>query len=303
MTHTVALTGATGFIGQHIVQALLRQGFTVRALTRRTGVDQPGLQWVHGALDNPASLAELVRGAEAVIHCAGQVRGRDRATFQHCNVDGTRRLVTAAKAAGHCERVLLISSLAARHPQLSWYAESKFQAERQAVEVAGTLPVSIFRPTAVYGPGDRELQPVFTWLLRGWLPRVGAADARLSFLHVQDLAQACLRWLAAAPAGTACYELNDGAPQAYSWPGLQAMGARVRGAPVRQVSIAPLWLRRLSRLNLAWQRLAGGEPMLTPAKVNELLHPDWSSSNRAIAAALGWRPGIALECALRERSF
>jgi hypothetical protein len=62
-----------------------------------------------------------------------------------------------------------------------------------------------------------------------------------------------------------------------------------------------LW--RLSRLNLALHRLVGREPMLTPSKVNELVHPDWSSSNRDISQDLGWYPAIELERALRERSF
>lgn len=303
MTQVVALTGASGFIGQHILSALLEQGIQVRALTRRPGVARVGVEWVSGALENPQSLATLVRGASAVIHCAGQVRGGSRAAFEQCNVEGTVRVVTAAQASGSCQRVLLMSSLAARHPALSWYAASKYQAEGRAIEAAGSLPVSIFRPTAVYGPGDRELQPVFAWLLRGWLPRLGRAEAQLSFLHVQDLARACTHWLAAAHVSTACYELNDGTRHGYGWHRLQAIGAAIRGAPVRQVHVPPALLRRVAALNLAWHRLAGGDPMLTPSKVNELVHPDWSSSNRAIAADLGWYPGIELERALRERLF
>lgn len=303
MTQIVALTGASGFIGQHITNALLERGIGVRALTRGRCDARQGVEWVRGSLDSEQSLATLVRGASAVIHCAGQVRGGSPAVFQRVNVDGTLRMVAAAKAAGSCERFLLISSLAARHPDLSWYARSKFEAERLAIDAAGTLPVSVFRPTAVYGPGDRELHPVFAWLLRGWLPRLGQADARLSFLHVQDLARACTDWLAAARVRTTVYELSDGAMGGYDWDKLTAIGAAVRGAPVRQVNVPASLLRHLATLNLIWHRLVGGEPMLTPSKVNELLHPDWSSSDRAISADLGWRPGIELERALRGRLF
>lgn len=302
MSLTVAITGATGFIGRRILQALLARGIAVRALTRRSVASLDAVTWVRGSLEDEASLARLVSGASAVIHCAGQVRGRSRVVFQRCNVEGTRRLVQAAKAAG-CERFLLFSSLAARYPHLSWYAESKFDAEVAALQAAADMPISIFRPTAVYGPGDSELQPVLSALLRGWLPRLGHADALLSFLHVEDLVQATLRWLDVEAIHAVRYEINDGAKDGYGWKQLAAMGALIRGGPVRLIGVPTALLLQLSRLNLAWHRLAGGEPMLTPSKVNELIHPDWSSSNRLISKDLGWYPAIELEHALRERLF
>ncbi|WP_409282250.1 NAD-dependent epimerase/dehydratase family protein [Pseudomonas putida] len=302
MSHVVAVTGASGFIGRHIVTALVADGFAVRALTRRLQPPLPGVRWVPGTLEDTLSLTRLVRGATAVIHCAGSVRGHSRAVFQASNVSGTLRLVRAAKAAG-CKRFLLFSSLAARHPELSWYAESKWQAERSAIAAAGDMALSVFRPTAVYGPGDKELRPLFKALLGGWLPRLGHADAQLSFLHVQDLARATLCWLDAPLVTGRCYELSDGASPAYGWPHLAAIGAAARGAPVRVIGIAPPLLQWFSRLNLAWHRVVGREPMLTPCKVNELRHSDWSSSNDAASQDLRWSPSIKLEQALRERLF
>ena len=93
-----------------------------------------------------------------------------------------------------CARLLLMSSLAARHPELSWYAASKRQAE-QRVASSARPAVTVFRPTAVYGPGDRELHPLFEMLMRGWLPTAGPQEARLSFLHVDDLVAAVMAWL------------------------------------------------------------------------------------------------------------
>lgn len=302
MTRTVAITGATGFIGRRILTALLQHGFTVHALTRQLATRQDGVTWVRGSLQDQSSLARLVEGAGAVIHCAGQVRGGSRAVFQRDNVDGTVNLVRAAKAAG-CGRFLLFSSLAARHPQLSWYAQSKHDAELAAFQIAAGMPISIFRPTAVYGPGDSEMQPLLSGLLSGWLPRFGHAQAQLSFLHVDDLTRATLCWLAADVVDGACYEISDGTREGYSWQQLAALGAQVREGPVRLVNVPAWLLKRLSQLNVALHRLRGGEPMLTPSKVNELLHPDWSSSNRVISQHLGWHPAIDLECALRERWF
>lgn len=191
MNQTVAVTGATGFIGKYIIDNLLARGFHVRALTRtaRAHVND-NLIWVRGSLEDTHSLSELVAGASAVVHCAGQVRGHKEEIFTRCNVDGSLRLMQAAKESGFCQRFLFISSLAARHPELSWYANSKHVAEQRLTAMADEITLGIFRPTAVYGPGDKELKPLFDWMLRGLLPRLGAPDTQLSFLHVTDFAQA-----------------------------------------------------------------------------------------------------------------
>ena len=117
---TIALTGGSGFIGGQIARMLVASGARVRALSRtRSGLDN-GILWVKGSLEDKESLAELVAGARVVIHCAGAVRGRNARSFRLTNVDGSRRVAEAARASGTCERILHMSSLAARHPELSW---------------------------------------------------------------------------------------------------------------------------------------------------------------------------------------
>ena len=157
MNQTVAVTGATGFIGKYIIDNLLARGFHVRALTRtaRAHVND-NLTWVRGSLEDTHSLSELVAGASAGVHCAGQVRGHKEEIFTRCNVDGSLRLMQAAKESGFCQRFLFISSLAARHPELSWYANSKHVAEQRLTAMADEITLGVFRPTAVYGPGDKS---------------------------------------------------------------------------------------------------------------------------------------------------
>jgi Nucleoside-diphosphate-sugar epimerases len=95
MIQTVALTGATGFIGSHIVEKLLAAGFHVRALTRSPiqGRQQQGVTWVRGSLEHESTLDELVNGAQVVVHCAGQVRGKSLSVFTEANVEGSLRLL------------------------------------------------------------------------------------------------------------------------------------------------------------------------------------------------------------------
>lgn len=304
MNQTVAVTGATGFIGKYIIDNLLARGFHVRALTRtaRAHVND-NLTWVRGSLEDTHSLSELVAGASAVVHCAGQVRGHKEEIFTRCNVDGSLRLMQAAKESGFCQRFLFISSLAARHPELSWYANSKHVAEQRLTAMADEITLGVFRPTAVYGPGDKELKPLFDWMLRGLLPRLGTPETQLSFLHVTDFAQAVGQWLSAETVQTQTYELCDGVAGGYDWQRVQQLVADVRCGSVRMVGIPLPLLTCLADISTALSRLAGKEPMLTRSKIRELTHADWSASNNRISEDINWFPGISLEHALRNGLF
>jgi nucleoside-diphosphate-sugar epimerase len=314
---SVALTGATGFIGRRLLSRLVSDGVHVRALTRRVPAepDNPRVHWIRGSLDDTPALEQLVDGAEAVIHCAGAVRGANEATFRRINVDGSRRLFEAAQRQG-CARLLLMSSLAARHPELSWYATSKRQAElslyaapdsQATTRVASSArpAITVFRPTAVYGPGDRELQPLFEMLMRGWLPVTGPRAGRLTFLHVDDLVAAVIAWLrhsqADTPADSGPFELHDGYPGGYTWPYIAEIGAAVRGAPVRPLPIPAGLLHGMALANLMLARALHRSPMLTPGKFRELRHHDWTCHNDAFTSATGWVPQITLEQALGDR--
>ncbi len=305
MTKTVALTGATGFIGSHIIENLVENGFQVRALTRSPDkvTHSANVTWIIGTLDNKASLATLVEGADCVVHCAGQVRGKDLATFYRANVEGSLQLLTACEQSQTCKRYLFISSLAARHPNLSWYADSKATAEKELMQQTKTVSLGIFRPTAVYGPRDSELKPVFTWLLRGILPQIGPSSAQLSFLHVYDFSAAIVQWIHANKSNLGPYELCDGLVGGYSWQSLQRIGRLQRHGPVRLIKIPLPLLRGIAALSTLISKLSGNEPMLTQSKIGELTHVDWSVSNRALTDDIGWIPNIQLDRALRDGLF
>lgn len=129
MNQTVAVTGATGFIGKYIIDNLLARGFHVRALTRtaRAHVND-NLTWVRGSLEDTHSLSELVAGASAVVHCAGQVRGHKEEIFTRCNVDGSLRLMQAQKRAAFANVFCL--SLRWRAPSRTLLVR-KFQTRRR----------------------------------------------------------------------------------------------------------------------------------------------------------------------------
>lgn len=303
MTAPVAITGASGFVGQVLVGQLLACGRRVRALVhqRPLPLDHPALETVTGGVGDEAALKRLMDGAGAVVHLAGRVRGRGAADFDPVNADGVARVARLARSAAGPRRLVLMSSLAAREPGLSPYAASKRAGEARLAEIAdgSGLRCAVLRPPAIYGPGDRELLPLFTLISRGITPLPGTAGGRVSLLHVSDLADAVIKLLDSTAGGT--YELHDGHEDGYSWEEIativESVTARDRGW---RLKIPEGLLRGTASANLLAARIFGYLPMMTPGKVNELRHPDWICDNTRFSRAVGWQPRIGLHDGLRS---
>lgn len=281
----LALTGATGFVGAHLLDAALGEGHAVHALTRRPQPPRHRVTWIAGALGDPAALAALVAGADAVIHVAGVINAPDAAGFEAGNVTGTAAMLAAAEAAG-VKRFVHVSSLAAREPALSLYGASKARSEE--LVLASPLSSAIVRPPAVYGPGDRETLELFKMAAGGLvlLPPAG----KLSLIHVDDLARLLLAL--AATHDSLLAEPDDGRPGGWSHAQFgQALGRAVERR-VRTLS-SPARLIRLAARADAFVR--GPEAKLTPDRAAYFCHPDWTvAAARAVPASL-WQPRIDTE--------
>lgn len=306
MLRTMALTGSTGFIGTALLRRLTQAGWRVRALCRKIPSgslprDAGGaVDWVIGRLEDSESLYRLVRGAELVVNCAGAIRGACADDFRRVNVEGVARLVYAARAIHPLPRFLLISSLAAREPQLSYYAASKRAGEDALRSAAGDMPWTALRPPAVYGPGDRETLPLVRCMQRGFSPVFGQRGSRFSLIFVEDLAAAVGRLAESAPWASACFEIHDGRAGGYAWEELIQVVSRIIRRPVRLIRIPRAFLQAAARGNLLLARVMGYAPMLTPGKVRELTHPDWVCTDAALRHASGWSPRFLLEAGMQQ---
>jgi 2-alkyl-3-oxoalkanoate reductase len=304
MPGIIALTGATGFIGGVLAHRLHAANWQIRALARPASKREPlsdiDVQWIEGDLDDSESLRHLVRNVYAVVHCAGVVRGASFDDFFHVNSHGVSKLVEAACKEHPKPRFLLISSLAAREPHLSHYAASKKRGEEALAEGAGGMPWAALRPPPVYGPGDKEMLPLFRWMYWGIAPVIGSADARFSMLYVEDLVDAIVSWLTCGSTLQRPFELHDGQQKGYCWEDLIHIISRLRGRQVYRVRIPILPLKWLARLNVLAAGLAGYAPMLTPGKISELKHSDWTCDNTLFSRETGWTPKILLEEGLQR---
>lgn len=282
----VAITGGTGFVGQALIDLAARQGVALRSLARKVPQDARGVEWVQGDLGDKDALARLAKGAEAVIHIAGQVRARDTSEFEAANFTGTLNVIEASLAA-RVPRFVFVSSLAAREPELSAYGASKAKAEK--LVMASPLDWSIVRPPAVYGPRDGEMLDLFRMANRGIVPM--PREGHASMIHVGDLARFLLAVLPSGEDTTGrIFEPDDGKPGGWEHRELaRAIGWAVGKRPI---------VLRLSRgmLDAAAKidgMVRGDRAKLTPDRVGYMCHPDWVSSAEARPPETLWQPGIA----------
>ncbi len=298
----IAITGASGFIGRHLVRALEGRA-RLRLLVRRPDATLAGneVEILEGALESEAALADLVAGVETVIHAAGAIRAPDRARFEAINATATARLARAAAEAG-VHRFVLVSSLAARAPEVSAYAWSKARAEAELRRFAETMQIAVIRPPAVYGPGDRATLEIFRGLARGRLVVPAAREGRFSLIFVEDLA-ALLAHLCEAPWPRGLIlEPDDGHPGGYRWQDLADRAAAATGRPVRLVLLPRAAGQLVASTSELFARITGKAPLLPVDKLGEFYHSDWLCRPEGLEKVAGWRPHVTFAEGL-DRTF
>lgn len=277
---------------------LLQRGYRVRALIRNPDkareLSDLGVTLIQGDLDDTAALQSLVADTTAVIHAAGAVRGSCQQDFDRINVAGTDRLLAAIETLSQPPRLLLLSSLTAREAELSWYASSKHRSEELLQSHSG-IDWLVLRPPAVYGPGDKEMLPVFQAMSRGIAPVPGKTTARISLIHVNDLVTALIACLETDATRHQTLTLCDGRENGYNWHDMADMASIVWERKVRLWQVPPRLLDCVAWINVQSARLTGRAPMLTPPKLRELRHSDWVVDNETIAEVTSWQPEIGLQ--------
>jgi len=288
----IAVTGATGFVGRHLTALLARRSggggggrHRVRALARHparaAALLGPGVELVPGDLSDPASLATLAQGADAVIHLVGIIVEAGRATFREVHVEGTRRILAAARAGG-VWRFVHMSAVGARdEPGATPYHRTKWQAE-ELVRAAG-LAYAIFRPSIISGPGNAPIRTLAR--LHRWSPVVPVfGDGRFPTqpVWIDDVALAFARAVEdSALEGT--FELGGPAVLTYEQ-FLLAIG-RAAGHP-RPLVHVPLVLVRAAAA--AFDLLGPAAP-LTSDQLQMLVEGSATPRN-AIESVFGIRP-------------
>ncbi len=289
MKPTVLVTGGNGFIGRALTETLLREGYQVRILTRRTPTTQPAnpsVTLVQADYTQVTSLARALEGCEGVFNLAGTIFGFTYRDFELGNITAVTNLVQAIKQTPAIKTLVHVSSLAASgyaedeaHPRTedmppqpaSDYGRTKLGGEQAIATLPSTVKWTIIRPPIVYGKNDSGVSKIAAWVKRGLMVNT-SGDGLFSFVYVQDLVQALYQAYVRPDTNTQTYFVAE--EQVYSWDYFITQMARAMHVRKPFMPKAPLWLMR----GAAWiyercAKLTGTQPALNYDKVAEAVIP------------------------------
>ncbi len=314
----VLVTGANGFVGSHLVEALLQAGYRVRCMVRRTSdlsyIRALPVEWAYADVGQGDGLLEACQGIQAVCHCAALTRAPNAETFFRVNTRGSDDVARAAlEASPDLRRFVFLSSQAAagpspaagdhvdesRPPQpITWYGESKLAAE-QALRALPGLPLTILRAAPVFGPRDRDFWTYFDLVHRHLNLQLGSEDRALSLIYVRDLVSLILRALEADEA-EAEGQTYFGCAWSLTHADFSRAIAAALGSRTLQVRLPLAVLAPMAAWSRVQIRLTGRPPLLNDQRVRDLRAPYWLCSGEKAARELGFSPQWDLATAMQE---
>ena len=317
MGEKVLVTGSTGFIGSRMVEALVRQGVSVRVLLRPESLSSVrssasgAVEEFRGGYDDAEALGRAVTGVGKIIHLAGVTRAVDEEGYIAGNVRPVENLLRAVTRCNpQLERFLLVSSLAAAGPAsspspgvresdppepVSMYGRSKLLGEAAAKRLAGGVPLTIVRPPAVYGPGDRDILEVFRMMQKSFLVSAGdSRKQRFSMVHVDDLVEGMLLALRSVEAAGQTYFITS--PRPFGWDEVIEAARPVLGfRRILRIDLPSPIVFGLGTILDAVAGLTGSPALISRDKACELTQAYWTCSPEKAADELGFTAPTPLD--------
>ena len=313
----ILITGATGFIGGHLVESLHARGHRLRCLVRSTSnlswIKHLPIEYVYGDLFDHAVLRTAVTGVECVYHLAGTTKAKSKAEYFRGNHLATENLLTAVLEANPTlKRFIHVSTQAAVGPStgnvavdettpfhpITSYGVSKMEAEKECLRVRDRLPITIVRPPAVYGPRDKDVFQFFNTMNKGLQPMIGFSTKRVSLIHVRDLVEGII--LAGEhPEGVGqTYFISS--ERYYDWKEIGDLTAGVLGRKVMRLRIPEACVYAIAGVAEVFSLVTGKAVLLNIEKARDIVQDAWTCSIAKAQRELGFRESLTLEQGVRE---
>lgn len=310
-THSL-VTGASGFVGSHLVDKLLSLNHKVRIISRKESklkwFDSSKVEVISCDYDNVESLTEAVKDVDYIFHVAGVIKSKTKEGYYKGNVDATRNLLLAVeKVNPDLKRFLFVSSQAAAGPSpkglakteemecnpVTTYGRSKLMAELEVKKFAGKIPITIVRPSAVYGPRDPEILMFFQTLKKGIQPMVGFKEKYVSLVHVFDLIDGIL--LAAFSDNSINQTYFISSEKGYGWEEIGNISSRILGKKLIKIKIPHFAVYSLAAISQFLSYFSKDATILNLEKAREMVQESWVCSIEKAKKELGYTQKISIE--------
>jgi len=313
----VFMTGATGFVGSFLAEALLQAKHDVRCLVRK----ESNLRWIadlnvdcfYGSLFDLDSLVRGMEGCDIVYHAAGVTKARTEHEYFRGNYEGTKTVIDAAmKHKKNISRFIYVSSQTAVGPSptiipidelhpanpLTHYGKSKRAAEEYVGSLLDKIPITIVRPPAVYGPRDTDILEFFRTVKMGIIPQLGGLNKYLSLIHVKDLARGIKIAGEHEKAIGNTYFITS--PEPYSWEEISRITLTIMQKRGFKLPIPVALIKTFAVLSEGLASLTKKPALVNKQKVIDMEQDFWTCSPDKAKKELGFEAEIGLENGIRE---
>lgn len=313
----VLVTGANGFIGSHLTEALLKKGYKVKCLVRKTS----DLRWLSdldvelffGSLFDKSFLEEVVSEVDFIFHVAALTKAKSKNEFHMVNYEGTKNLIeTCYEKNPHIKRFLYISTQSVVGPSkdfssvdekspfnpISEYGKSKLLAEVEVLKYKGKLPITIIRPPAVYGPRDKDIYLFFKFINKGLKPLFGKKESYISLIYVKDLVEGIILSAESEKGIGQIYFLADDRP--YSLRETEKVIQDALKVKAIYLRIPVFIFMIVAFFSELLGKLKGKTSALNSEKAKELCQKYWLCSSSKAKDELGFFPKYTFEKGVKE---
>ncbi len=316
-SRTAFVTGGTGFIGSHLVERLLSRGYKVRCLIRNDKkkgyLEELPVEFFTGDLFSTAALEKGITGVDYVYHVAGVVGSRNKEGFYTQNRDGTKNIVeSTARINPNLSKFVFVSSGAAVGPAaaqsmvdestpyhpITTYGKSKMAAELEVMKFNDSLPITIVRPTAVYGPRDPATFDYFNTMNKGLEPLVGFKDKRVSLVHSTDLVSGIV--LAGESKDSAGQKYFLGSDRPYTWREIGDTTRGVIGKKAFRIRLPEPLVYAVAFTAGLFSLFSEKPSVLNFEKGRDMVQDSWTFDSSKAKRELGYNPVVALPDGIRE---
>ncbi len=313
----VLITGATGFIGSHLAEALAGRGHNLRCLVRRTSdlhwLAGLPLEFIYSDMFDETAMNSAVSGVDYIYHVAGITKAKTKDEYFRGNHVATRNLLHATiRANPGLKRFIHVSSQAAVGPSekgvpidehtpfhpLTTYGISKMEAEKECLKLKDVLGITIVRPPAVYGPRDKDVFEFFNTMNKGLQPMSGLKDKFVSLIHVKDLAAGIVLAGENPRAAGETYFISS--ERYYHWKEVGEITSRIMGKKALRLRIPEWGVYTVAAFAEVFSLFSKKPALLNIEKARDIVQDAWTCDVSKAKNELGFRESMTLEEGIRN---